>query len=231
MCGRVGFFDDIAWSRAVNNYYGRIDKRIGQLAPRYNIAPSQPLATLLNTATYTFTHFGLIPHWMKEKKSVAINARAETLSQKPSFREPFKHKRCLIPVNGFYEWKREGGQKIPYWIYPGTKNTEGNFFALAGIWDEWKERDTGEIVTSSAIITTEPNELMRPIHDRMPVILEPEEWRLWLDPKVEEADVLQPLLDPYDAERMEAYEVSSYVNAPVHDDPRAIEPARPTTLF
>ena len=139
MCGRVGFFDDIAWSRAVNNYYGRIDNRVGKLTPRYNIAPSQPLATLLNIGTYTFTHFGLIPHWMKERKAVAINARAKTLLQKPSFREPFQHKRCIIPVNGFYEWKKEGSHKVPYWIHP----KEGGFFALAGLWDEWKDKETG----------------------------------------------------------------------------------------
>ena len=226
MCGRVGFFDDIAWSRAVNNYYGRIDNRVGKLTPRYNIAPSQPLATLLNIGTYTFTHFGLIPHWMKEKKTVAINARAETLSQKPSFREPFQHKRCIIPVNGFYEWKKEGSHKVPYWIYP----KEGNFFALAGLWDEWKDKQSGEIITSSAIITTEPNELMESIHDRMPVILEPENWKLWLDPKVEEGEVLAPLLNPYDPDKMDAYEVSIYVNSPAHDDPKTIKAAK-STLF
>jgi len=228
---RQCFFDDIAWSRAVNNYYGRIDNRIGKLTPRYNIAPSQPLATLLNIGTYTFTHFGLVPHWMKEKTAVAINARAETLAEKPSFREPFRHKRCIIPVNGFYEWKKEDGHKVPYWIYPSKNNKEGNFFALAGIWDEWKDRETGEITTSSAIITTEPNELMRPIHDRMPVILEPENWKLWLDTEVQEEEVLQPLLNPYDPEKMDAYEVSTYVNSPVHNDRKAIEPATRTTLF
>jgi len=227
MCGRVGFFDDIAWSRAVNNYYGRIDNRVGRLTPRYNIAPSQPLATLLNIGTYTFTHFGLIPHWMRERKAVAINARAETLSQKPSFREPFQRKRCIIPVNGFYEWKKEGSHKMPYWIHP----KEGNFFALAGLWDEWKDKQSGEIITSSAIITTEPNELMESIHDRMPVILEPESWKLWLDPKVEEGEVLAPLLNPYDPDKMDAYEVSTYVNSPVHDDKKVIKPNDAATLF
>ncbi len=226
MCGRVGFFDDIAWNRAVNDYYGNIDNRVGKLTPRYNIAPSQPLVTLLNTGTYTLTRFGLIPRWMKEKKAIAINARAETLTQKPSFREPLKHKRCLIPVNGFYEWKREGSAKIPYWIHPKDEN----FFALAGLWDEWTDKETGEMVTSSAIITTEPNEFMRPIHDRMPAILEPENWKLWLNLKVEESEAIVPLLDPYDPDRMDAYEVSTYVNAPAHDDHKAIE-ATKRTLF
>ncbi|MEA3456181.1 MAG: SOS response-associated peptidase [Campylobacterota bacterium] len=226
MCGRVGFFDDIAWSRAVNNYYGRIDNKIGKLQPHFNIAPSQPLPALLNNGIYTFANFGLIPHWMKEKKAVSINARAETLSQKPSFREPFKHKRCLIPVNGFYEWKQERDHKVPYWIY----SKESDFFALAGLWDEWKDKESGEIVISSAIITAEPNELMKSIHDRMPAILKPGDWKLWLDPDISEKEILHPLLEPYDPSDMEAYEISTYVNSPLHDGPKAIEPAR-NSLF
>ena len=149
---------------------------------------------------------------------------------KPSFRESFRHRRCIIPVNGFFEWKKDGKHKIPYWIYPSSTNKARNFFALAGIWDEWKDKNTGEIITSSAIITTEPNELMKPIHDRMPVILKPDEWKLWLDPKVEEGEVLQPLLDPYDTKLMDAYEVSTYVNSPAHDDPKVIEAVK-STLF
>ena len=219
MCGRVGFFDDVSWTRAVTKYYGNYANKIGTLTPHYNIAPSQPLATLLNTGEYTHTHFGLIPHWMKEKKAVSINARADTIEQKPSFKDPFKRKRCLIPVNGFFEWKKEGNIKVPYWIY----STEGDYFALAGIWDKWTDKETGEIITSSAIITTEPNDMMKSIHDRMPVILKPDDWKLWLDTEVQESGVLKPLLDPYDSKLMEAYKVSTYVNSPVHDDKKVIE--------
>ncbi|MEA3417813.1 MAG: SOS response-associated peptidase [Campylobacterota bacterium] len=221
MCGRVGFFDDIAWKKAVNNYYGRFNDKIGMLVPHYNIAPSQSLVALLNNGNYTFTHFGLIPHWMKEKKTVAINARSETLSQKPSFRDPFKRKRCLIPVNGFYEWKKEGNTKVPYWFYP----SDGDYFALAGLWDQWVDKESGEIITSSAIITTEPNKIMKPIHDRMPVILKPDAWKLWLDPDIQESGALIPLLEPSDSKLMSIYEVSTYVNSPAHDDRKAIEAA------
>lgn len=220
MCGRVGFFDDVTWTRAVIKHFGDVSNKIGTLKPHYNIAPSQLLATLLNNGEYTYTHFGLIPHWMKEKKAVSINARAETLTEKPSFRNPYKSKRCLIPVNGFFEWKKEGKNKIPYWIH----SNEEDFFALAGLWEQWHDKETGEIITSSAIITTDPNETMRPIHDRMPVILKEDDWTLWLDKEVKEASVLNPLLKPFDPKLMEAYEVSTYVNIPIHDDPKVISP-------
>jgi len=218
MCGRVGFFDDISWTRAVTKYYGHFNNKIGTLTPHYNIAPSQPLATLLNTREYVYTHFGLIPQWMKERKFVSINARADTIDQKPSFNSPFKNRRCIIPVNGFFEWKKEGNSKTPYWIHAA----EDEFLALAGIWDQWKDKQTGEIITSTAIITTEPNDLMKPIHDRMPVIVKPDDWKLWLDREVSESEVLKPLLKPYDPELMEAYKVSTHVNSPVHDDKKVI---------
>lgn len=226
MCGRVGFFDDVTWTRAVIKNFGDVTNKIGTFDPHYNIAPSQPLATLLNNGEYTYTHFGLIPHWMKEKKAVSINARAETLTEKPSFKNPYKRKRCLIPVNGFFEWKKEGKNKIPYWIH----STEGDFFALAGLWEQWHNKDTGEIITSSAIITTEPNEIMKPIHDRMPVILKEDDWKLWLDKEVKEVEVLNPLLKPFDSKFMEAYKVSTYVNSPIHDDIKAITPIK-NSLF
>lgn len=222
MCGRVGFYDDKEWKSAVVRNIGNVRDEIGTLVPHYNIAPSQPLATLLGNGTYRYTGFGFIPHWMKEPKAVAINARAESIAWKPSFKSSFRHRRCLIPVNGFFEWKREGARKIPFWVHPSTST----FFALAGIWDEWHGSLREETVITSAIITTEPNELMRPIHDRMPVILEEKDWGMWLDSAVAEPEALQPLLRPYDPAKMQAYTVSSYVNSPTHDDIKAIVPVK-----
>lgn len=226
MCGRVGFYDDKEWKNAVAKTIGNVRDEIGTLVPHYNIAPSQPLATLLGNGTYHYTGFGLIPHWIREPKAVAINARAESIAEKPSFKTPFRHRRCLIPVNGFFEWKREGARKTPYWIHPAGKS----FFALAGIWDEWHDTQSGDALTTSAIITTEPNDLMRPIHDRMPVILKEEDWAMWLDPTVTEPEALQPLLKPYDPAGMKAYTVSTYVNSPAHDDAKVIAPVK-ETLF
>lgn len=213
MCGRVGFFDDTEWIRAVRNSYGSYRDLVGELRASYNTAPSQPLAALLNTGDYTYTRFGLIPHWAKDAKFQPINARAETISQKPTFKSAFKARRCLIPVNGFYEWMKTKSGKVPFWITPG----DTDFFALAGVWDEWRDPANGGTTLSSAIITTEANDVMRPIHDRMPLILEPKEWKLWLDPAVDEPEALQPLLTPYSG-GMKTKEVSTYVNSPAHND-------------
>jgi putative SOS response-associated peptidase YedK len=220
MCGRVGFFDNVQWKAALSSFVAPyIDNTLG-LHPRYNIAPSQPIAALLNSGSYEYTKFGLIPHWAKDKKFQPINARAESITQKPSFRESIKHKRALIPINGFYEWRQEGKYKIPYWISP----TDTDYFALAGIYDTWHDNRSGEIITSSAIITTTPNTLMESIHDRMPVILHSKDWKLWLDKDIEEADAILPLLQPYSSDQMEAYEVSTFVNSPANNAPRCITP-------
>ncbi len=153
MCGRVGFYDDIGWSKSVLAHYGQYNNLIGELSPSYNIAPSQPLATLLNNGNYDYTHFGLIPHWSRDTKFQPINARAETIAEKPTFKSSFKSRRCLIPVNGFYEWMKDGKHKIPYWVTPSSSD----FFALAGVYDEWLDPATGQRIISSAIITTTSN--------------------------------------------------------------------------
>jgi putative SOS response-associated peptidase YedK len=226
MCGRVGFYDDVGWMNAVSSQFGQINDLVGRLMGSYNIAPTQPIAALLGDGRYTTTHFGLIPHWAKSRQKSVINARAETLAEKPSFREPLRRNRCLIPANGFYEWRREGTMKIPYWISPKAES----FFAFAGLWDRWVDNSSGEVITSSAIITTGPNDLMRTIHDRMPVILEPSQWQQWLDPAITDPLALQPLLSSADSGSMQAHEVSTYVNSPRHDDERCIMPMR-NTLF
>lgn len=221
MCGRVGFYDDQDWKDALRGSNIQYRDDIGQLRASYNITPSQPMATLLNTSVYRYTHFGLIPHWAKDAKFQPINARADSITQKPTFKGPFKSRRCLVPINGFYEWMRTDSEKVPFWITPAS----AGFFALAGIYDEWHDPSGGDPITGTAIITTDANDLMRPIHDRMPVILHAADWKLWLDPDVREPEAVQLMLVPYSGS-MKAIEVSTYVNSPKHDDAKCITPAK-----
>ncbi|MBD2100164.1 SOS response-associated peptidase [Leptolyngbya sp. FACHB-261] len=196
------------------------------LDPRYNIAPTQPVAVIRCTAEQPQRQlqqlrWGLIPSWAKDASigSKLINARAETVAEKPSFRSAFSQRRCLVLADGFYEWQRLERGKQPFYIRVG----EGEPFAFAGLWERWRGPD-GE-VESCTLLTTEPNELMRPIHDRMPVILQPQDYDLWLDPSVREPAQVQPLLHPYPAEAMTAYTVSKQVNSPANDSPECIKSA------
>ncbi|MBF9252503.1 SOS response-associated peptidase [Pontibacter sp. 172403-2] len=191
---------------------------------RYNVAPSQLLPVITNEAPdeLQFFSWGLLPHWAKEKnyKHKTINARAETLTEKPAFRQLVNSKRCLVPADSFYEWRSSSAGKTPYRF---LLKDEG-LFCFAGLWDEWADKETGEVIRSYTLITTEPNELMRPIHDRMPVLLHPEEEGLWLsDERADE--YLLSLLRPYPSEEMKAYPVSHLVNSPVNDSPEVLEPA------
>lgn len=193
--------------------------------PRFNIAPSQPVAVIPNTGEYKlfFYKWGLIPSWAKDP-SVGyrmINARAETLSEKPTFRTIFKRRRCLILVDGFFEWKSDPSikSKQPYYIHLQSKKV----FAFAGLWDIWFHPDGSEIRTCT-IITTSPNELITPIHNRMPVILPDEEYHIWLDDKEQDPGKLAPLLKPYPSVEMSAYPVSRTVNSPNVDSLECIKP-------
>ena len=170
--------------------------------------------------------WGLVPSWAKDPKigNRMINARSETVTEKPSFRTSFKRRRCLIPADGFYEWKREGKAKKPMLI---TANP-GGLFAFAGLWETWKQPD-GSWLLTCAIITTSANEFMKSIHDRMPVILPREAEASWLDPEEQDTAMLSELLLPYDSDRMEGYEVSTLVNSPRNNFPEVIEPV--ATLF
>ena len=194
--------------------------------PRYNIAPSQPVVAIridpdTTTRRLVQLRWGLIPSWAKDPKigNQCINAKSETVAEKPAFRSAFKKRRCLVVATGFYEWQVQGRTKQPLWIGLRSKRP----FAFAGLWEHWKPAE-GEPVETCTIITTEPNDLMAPIHNRMPVILAPEDYDLWLDPAVREADRLQPLLRPYPAEDMEAYPVSTQVNSPANDAPDCLAP-------
>jgi putative SOS response-associated peptidase YedK len=193
--------------------------------PQYNIAPLQPVPVVIQDGTNHLRLFkwGLVPYWAKDQTlgSKLINARAESLAEKPSFRHCLPRQRCLILADGFYEWKREGKRKIPYRF----TLTDRKLFAFAGIWDAWKSPD-GAVSHTCAILTTEANDLMRPIHDRMPVILAQEKEKMWLDPAITDYAKLQDLLLPYPAAQMQAYAVSSSVNSAQNNSAACIVPAR-----
>jgi putative SOS response-associated peptidase YedK len=196
------------------------------LKPRYNIAPTQSVPTVLQTSASTnrqfkMLHWGLIPSWAKDPKMGAglINARAETVNEKPAFRSAFRQRRCLVLADGFYEWQQQEDkkQKQPFYF----RLSDGQPFAFAGLWEHWKGAD-GEEIESCTLLTTEPNELMQPIHNRMPVILDPKDYDLWLDSEVKKPELLQPLLRPYQTEEMTTYPVSKVVNKPSNDTAECI---------
>ncbi len=195
------------------------------IQPRYNIAPSQPVAVIPNDGKHTLDYYvwGLIPSWAKDPQigSRMINARAETLQEKPSFKNAFRRRRCLIPASGFYEWKSIPGQKTKQPMY--IRLHEDKPFAFAGLWENWNAPD-GSRILSCTIITTEPNTLLQDIHNRMPVILPPQAYRAWLDEGEPELDALQALLQPYPAEALQAYPVSTLVNSPANESPQCIQP-------
>lgn len=191
--------------------------------PRYNIAPTQPVPVIVNDGQnrIKLLQWGLTPFWSKYANmgSKMINARAETIDTKPSFKHCFRKQRCLILADGFYEWTREGTIKIPYRITIPNRQV----FGFAGIWDSWKSPD-GHVKQTCSIITTAPNELMSSIHDRMPVILEQEREGTWLDPDLTDSIRLKSLLTPYPSKLMNAYQVSTAVNSARYDVVKCIQP-------
>jgi len=194
---------------------------------RYNIAPTQNVSVVTQNGTRHLAdyHWGLIPSWAKEASigSRMINARAETLAEKPSFRTALSRRRCLIPADGFYEWQAApAGSKIKTPMY--LHRRDSGLFAFAGLWDEWHAPD-GSPLRSCTIITTTPNSVAAPIHDRMPVILRPDDEAYWLDHAVTDTRDLLSLLVPYPADAMEAYAVSRRVNVPTVDDAELLAPA------
>ncbi|MGJ0517176.1 MAG: SOS response-associated peptidase [Methylomicrobium sp.] len=196
-----------------------------ELRPRFNVAPTQNILIVReenDKRYFTCVRWGLIPPWAKAIDSgySTINARAETVAHKPVFREAFRRRRCLIPADGFYEWqvKPEGKAKQPWFIVLRSRLP----MALAGLWERWRSPKGGDL-ESCSIIVTEANELMRPIHDRMPVILAPGDWNAWLDTAAHDARILQNLLKPYPDESMAAWPVSTQVNSPRHDTVECIE--------
>lgn len=194
-----------------------------ELPERYNIAPTQAVPVITNEAptALTFFRWGLIPSWSKDINigDRMINARGETVHEKPSFRAAFRRRRCLIPATGFYEWSKQGKDKKPMYVHMKAQAV----FAFAGLWEVWHSPE-GDEIHSCTIITTEPNELMQPLHHRMAVILHEEDYETWLSLDELPPDVLKPLLRPYEADEMEVYEVSKLVNSPANDVPACIVP-------
>jgi len=224
MCGRFALAVDL---KTLIEAFG-ITSAPDELTPRFNIAPSQQVVGIRQATdgarSLNFFRWGLIPHWAKDPAIgyKMINARAETAAEKPSFRSLFRTRRCLIPASAFFEWQREGKEKIPFCI----RNKNGKPLAFAGLWERWQGAK-GPIETC-AILTTEANEAMAKLHNRMPVILADQTIEPWLNPGIGagigEAAFLQSLLSPSPAEKLEIYQVDSLVNSPRNDIPACLEP-------
>lgn len=201
------------------------DVEVPELRPHYNIAPSQRVTAVRfdpqrRSRQTVALRWGLIPSWADDPKIGyrTINARAETVAIKPAFREAFTKRRCLIVADGFYEWKKIGRDKQPFFIHMRDDRP----FAFAGLWEHWHGDD--KVIESCTIIVTEANSLMQPIHDRMPVILTCNDFHLWLDPGFENRNHLQAMLRPYSGDDLEAYRVSTLVNKPQNDVEQCVAP-------
>lgn len=222
MCGR---FTLTSPTQEIASQFGI--EHLAPVEPRYNIAPTQGVGVvriaddLFSPPVWLLCHWGLIPPWAKDSKTAArlINARAETVDEKPTFRRAFKSRRCLIPANGFYEWRREGKRKQPYYI----QLKGGGLFAFAGLWESWQDKESGKVIPSCTILTTEANALVKPLHDRMPVIMPPEDYGEWLDPKQEDREPLKALLKVYPPQAMTAHPVGLAVNSPRNEGPGLVD--------
>ncbi|GAM10381.1 putative SOS response-associated peptidase yoqW [Geobacter sp. OR-1] len=220
MCGRFTSLLTPELLAVIYEIHAKID-----LQPRYNIAPTQDILVVREDSAGvrypSYVRWGLIPHWAKDKSiaSKMINARSETVHEKPAFRQAIRSRRCIVPASGFFEWSATPTGKFPHYI---TMRDESPF-SFAGIWETWKASDGSDAETCT-ILTTSANPLMATIHDRMPVILHQGEFRLWLDPTVNDPRELQRLYQPYPAELMQEWQVSTAVNSPRHSDPNCIVP-------
>ncbi len=219
MCGR---FTLRTPAKAIATLFDLED--VPELRPRYNIAPSQPIAAVRQDRSrqreFAMLHWGLIPFWADDPKIGyrTINARAETVATKPSFRAAFKKRRCLVIADGYFEWKKRDGKKQPYFFHLNDDRP----FAFAGLWERWE--GDGEEIESCTILVTEANARQKAIHDRMPVILSPQDYDAWLDPDVDGKRV-EPLLRPYSHDDLETYRVSTTVNKPQNDVEECVQPA------
>jgi putative SOS response-associated peptidase YedK len=218
MCGR---FTQMATWKELVEYFNLVGAKPAEVTPRYNVAPSQQVAVVREDAEgkrhLAFLRWGFIPSWSKDGKIAPINAMSETVGEKPMFRSAFKKRRCLLAATGFYEWKKVGSKKQPVHFRLRSRHP----FGFAGIWETWHTSE-GEEVETCALLTTEPNELVKPVHNRMPVILAPKDYEQWLDPAMLDTAALQTMLDPHAAELMEAVPASDYVNNARHEGPECL---------
>ena len=226
-------FDDIVFKEDILKKFGVFRDRVGDLNKQYNIAPTINIAMYTNTKLYTYAHFGLIPSWATSRASIQINARSETVFEKSSFKEAYKQRRCLIPLNGYFEWKKDAATKksIPHFIVSAT----GDYFTFAGIYESWYDNALGNTILTCALLTTEPNEKIAGLHDRMPVILESHQWDLWLDDR-SSYSMLNTLFAPLASDKVRYFRVSDLVNNVRNDSEECIIEAvgtepRQGTLF
>ncbi|MBW3583413.1 MAG: SOS response-associated peptidase [Euryarchaeota archaeon] len=235
MCGRFSLF---TVAEVVQRLFGLGE--VPDYPKRYNVCPTDDIVVVRAGGDAAgepervgrLMRWGFVPTWAKDPEGMPlmINAKAESVFEKPAFRTAAKHQRCLVPADGFYEWKKlKGGEKQPMFI----RLQDDRPMALAGLWSEWSGKLEGEEVAfqSCVILTTDTNDLLRPVHDRMPVIMDQDGWSLWLDPTIDDPELLHPLLAPFDAARMKMWPVSRKVNKPQADGAELIEPKGQQTLF
>ncbi len=222
MCGRFALTTNAA---ELARLFGAT--RVAEAAPRYNIPPAQPVLAVRQPAggqgrELVTLRWGLIPAWATDPAvgNRLANARAESAADKPSFRDAFRRRRCLVPADGFFEWRRRGGSREPFFV----RRRDGRPLAMAGLWECWHAPD-GAPVETCTVLTTDANEVVRPLHDRMPALLAPGDVAAWLDPALQDPATVHRLLRPYPAGELVAVPVSRRVNDPRHDDPQVLEPA------
>ena len=217
--GRLSAFDDVAFKQDIAKKFGQFRDTIGVLNKQYNIAPTLNIAIYTNTKVYTYAHFGLIPSWATSRASMQINARSETVFEKSSFKEAYKHRRCLIPLNGYFEWKKDALSKKSKAHF--IVSADGDYFVFAGIYESWYDNALGETLLTCALLTTEPNEKIAILHDRMPVILPSNQWELWLDNRSSYSE-LNRLLAPIASDKIRYFHVSESVNSVKNDSVECI---------
>lgn len=227
MCGRARLSSDVSEIKLVFSVPPQ--RPSPNFAASWNVAPTDSLPIVRYDAqagerSLDLMRWGLVPYWSKDIKIgySTINAKAEGIDTRPAFREPFQRRRCLVPLDSFYEWQKIGNERQPF----AVALSDRRLMAMAGLWDNWRS-PAGERLRSFTIVTTTPNPLLAPLHDRMPVILDPEAWPLWLGEAPADADKLKALLAPYPAEKMAAWPVSKRVGNVKNNDPSLIEPVVP----
>jgi putative SOS response-associated peptidase YedK len=222
MCGRYAFFSP---SEAVKRVFQL--EGVPDLEPRYNVAPTQMVAAVRagdeGRRAFALLHWGLVPRWAKERAigNRMINARAESVAEKPAFRDAFRKRRCLVLADGWYEWQAAPGGKKPWYV----RTKDARPLAFAGLWERWKDPADGAMLESCTIVTTDAAESIRKLHERMPVVLAEADWDRWIDTAFSDAEKLQELLRPCDPKALEAWPVGLAVNTPRNDGPELIERA------